>query len=120
MNTMNYKGYIACIEYSEEDEEFVGSIVNTSRDEIYFGGGNVEELKKNMRHAVDGHIENCKELGINPEKPYSGRLTYRTTPEQHAKLMKAALTSGKRSINAWIDEVLRRETDKVLSTHINP
>ena len=116
MNTMKYKGYIASIEYSEEDEEFVGSVTNTSRHEIYFSGKTVGELKTNMQQAIEGHIENCKELGIEPEKPYSGRLTYRTTPQQHAKLMKAALRSGKRSVNTWIDEVLGKEAEKVLST----
>ncbi len=114
MSMMTYKDYMACIEYSDADEEFVGTVVNTSRDEIYFSGKTVAELKKNMQEAVEGHIENCLELGIETEKPYSGRLTYRTTPEQHAKLIKAALISGQRSVNAWIDEVLRRETDKVL------
>ena len=114
MNTMTYKGYIASVEYSEEDGEFVGSVINTSRDKIYFSGQTVDELSKHMAEAVEGHIENCKELGVEPEKPYSGRLTYRTTPEHHAKLVKAALTSGKHSLNAWIDEVLHRETDKVL------
>jgi len=77
----------------------------------------VEELKENMGEAIEGHIANCRELGIEPEKPYSGRVTYRTTPQQHAKLMKAAMTSGKRSVNAWIDEVLRRESEKVLNAN---
>lgn len=36
MNVMKYKGYIAKIEYSEEDEEFFGTIINTSRDQIFF------------------------------------------------------------------------------------
>ena len=115
MNTMTYKSYIANIEYSEDDEEFVGAVTNTSRDKIYFSGKTVDELKKHMVEVVDAHVENCKELGIEAEKPYSGRLTYRTTPEQHAKLMKAALTSGERSLNAWIDEVLHRETERILT-----
>ena len=30
-----------------------------------------------MQEAVDGHIKNCKVLNIEPEKPYSGRITIR-------------------------------------------
>ena len=70
MNTMNYKGYIARIEYSTEDDEFVASVANTERDEIYFSGKTDEELKKHMREVIDSHIENCNELGIEPEKPH--------------------------------------------------
>jgi predicted HicB family RNase H-like nuclease len=115
MNTMTYKGYIAHIEYSSEDEEFVGTVMNTSRDALYFSGKTVLELRKHFQETVDGHIENCEALGIEPEKPYSGRISYRTTPEQHAKLIQAASRKGKRSVNAWMDEVLHKEVEKVLS-----
>lgn len=114
MNTLNYEGYIAYIQYSEEDEEFFGTVVNTSGDEIVFGGKTVAELKKNMRTSVEGHITNCKKLGIQPKKSYSGRITYRTTPEQHAKLVQATLVSDKPSLNAWVDETLQRESEKIL------
>lgn len=115
MNTMTYKGYIAYIEYNSDDEEFVGTVMNTSRDALYFSGKTVQGLRKHFQETVDGHIENCKALGIEPEKPYSGRISYRTTPEQHAKLIEAASKKGKRSVNAWIDEVLHKEVEKVLS-----
>jgi predicted HicB family RNase H-like nuclease len=115
MNTMIYKGYIAYIEYNNDDEEFFGTVVNTSSDNLYFGGKTVNELKKHFQETVNAHLENCKALGVEPEKPYSGRISYRTTPEQHAKLVAAASKKGKRSVNAWIDEVLQNEAEKVLS-----
>ena len=48
MNIMSYKGYAARIEYSDEDEELFGTIVNLSRDKIVFGGKTVAQLKKHM------------------------------------------------------------------------
>lgn len=67
---MKYKGYIAQIEYSEDDD-FFGTIVNISRDRICFGGSTVRQFKKHMQEAIDGHIKNCKILNIEPEKPSS-------------------------------------------------
>lgn len=70
---MEYKGYIAQIDYSEDDEEFFGIIVNLSHDQISFDGTTEEQLKKHMQEAIEGHIKNCKSLGIEPEKPSSRR-----------------------------------------------
>ena len=66
---MKYKGYLAQIEYSQEDDELFGTVVNISRDRICFGGKTVAELKKHMKETIDGHIKNCKALNIEPERP---------------------------------------------------
>lgn len=115
MSIMRYKGYIAQIEYSEEDEEFFGNIVNISQDRICFGGQTVKQLKKHMEEAIDGHIKNCKFLNIEPEKPYSGRITFRTTPEEHALLVEAAMRTGNRSLNEWMSKVLIHEAERRVS-----
>lgn len=120
MNIMKYKGYIAQIEYSDEDEEFFGTIVNLSRDSIIFGGKTVAELKKHMHEAIDGHLENCKKLNIEPEKPYSGRITFRTTPEEHAILVEAALITGNKSLNEWMSKVLLHEVDRIKHSSNHP
>lgn len=112
MSIMKYKGYIAQIEYSEDDDKFFGTIVNVSRDNICFGGETVKQLKKNMEDAINGHIENCKVLNIEPEKPYSGRITFRTTPKEHALLVEAAIRTGNRSLNEWMSKILIREAEK--------
>lgn len=114
MSIMKYKGYIAQLDYSEEDEEFFGFVVNISQDKISFGGSTVKQLKKHMEEAIEGHIRNCKALGLEPEKPYSGRITFRTTPEEHALFVEAAFHSGNRSLNEWMENVLMHEAAKVL------
>jgi predicted HicB family RNase H-like nuclease len=113
MNIMKYKSYIAQIEYSDEDEEFFGTVINLSRDSIVFGGKTVAQLKKHMHEAIDGHIENCRKLNIEPEKPYSGRITFRTSPEEHAILVEAALSTGNKSLNEWMNKVLLKEVERV-------
>ena len=112
MSIMKYKGYIAQIEYSEDDNEFFGTVVNISHDRICFGGSTVNQLKKHMQEAIEGHIKNCKTLSIEPEKPFSGRITFRTTPQEHALLVEAAFKTGNRSLNEWMSKVLIHEAEK--------
>lgn len=119
MSIMKYKGYIAQIDYSDEDEEFFGTIVNISNDQIMFGGATVKQLKKHMEEAIEGHIKNCKSLGIEPEKPYSGRITFRTTPQEHALLVEAAFRSGNHSLNKWIEKVLIHAAERQLGNNFS-
>lgn len=110
MNTMTYKGYAARIEYSDEDECFVGHIAGI-RDVVGFHADNVNELRCAFRDAVDDYLETCEKVGKKPQKSYSGNLMLRIPPEVHAAVAAAAEVSGK-SINQWAAEVLGRETNR--------
>ncbi|VAW42878.1 HicB [hydrothermal vent metagenome] len=102
MNTMIYKGYAARIEYSDEDECFVGHIA-AIRDIVGFHGESVQELRLAFEEAVDDYLETCEKLDRAPQKPYSGNLMLRIPPEIHAAVATAAAVSGK-SINQWAAE----------------
>jgi predicted HicB family RNase H-like nuclease len=117
MGTLHYKNFVAVVEFSGDDDEFYGYTINTS-DEIVFSGQSAVDLRKNFQEAVEAHIENCRALGISPARPYSGRITYRTKPEQHARLVLAAHKAGKATLNTWIDEVLNKETSKILEGRV--
>ncbi len=116
-NVMEYKGYKALIQFSAEDDEFFGTVSDIDRHVINFGGKTVAELKKHMKEAVDGYLELCEERGIEPKKPFNGRISYRTSPQTHAKLAQAAILAGKRSINAFIDEIMLAQSNKILEQH---
>jgi predicted HicB family RNase H-like nuclease len=49
-----------------------------------------------------------------PDRPYSGKLPFRTTPERHRRIAQAARVAGK-SINAWMDEALVTAADATLA-----
>ncbi|WP_256469842.1 type II toxin-antitoxin system HicB family antitoxin [Aromatoleum aromaticum] len=49
----------------------------------------------------------CKEQGVKPEKPASGKLMLRVPPEVHGAALVAAQASGK-SLNQWATEVIQR------------
>lgn len=102
MNTMTHKGYAAHIEYSDEDQCFIGHIAGI-KDVVGFHGESVSELRAAFEEAVDGYLETCARLNRSPQKPYSGRLMLRIPPEIHAAVAMAAEVSGK-SINQWATE----------------
>ena len=106
MNMMSYKGYIARIEYSDEDAAFVGHIAGI-RDIVGFHGESVNELRSAFEEAVDDYLETCEKLGRPPQKPYSGKLLLRVDPGVHARAAALAEAQG-RSLNAWAQDVLRQ------------
>ncbi|BCG27340.1 type II toxin-antitoxin system HicB family antitoxin [Pseudomonas tohonis] len=106
MNVMNYNGYSARIEYSDEDGLFVGHVAGI-RDVVGFHGESVQELREAFREAVEDYLATCAKLGREPQKPYSGKLSLRIEPDVHATIaIKAALADM--SINQWIADTVRR------------
>ena len=55
-NTLTYKGFTAKIEFSPDDDIFVGRLLEID-DIVMFHAETVEELKDSMRESVDFHIE---------------------------------------------------------------
>ena len=105
-NTINYKGYIARVEYSADDEVFVGRVVGL-RDIITFHGETVKELKEQMKEMIEFYLDVCKKKGKKPQKTYSGKVFLRVDPELHAKIAEAAESKGK-SINEFGTEVFTK------------
>ena len=105
MNTMTHKGYIARIEYDERDDIFVGRVLGL-RAILSFDGKNVVKLRTHFRTAVDEFLRDCKNDGVRPEKPASGKLMLRIPPEVHGAALVAAQAAGK-SLNQWATEVLQ-------------
>ena len=108
MNTMNHKGYTARIEFDERDEIFVGRILGI-RAMISFHGNTVAQLRAEFEQGVEDFLNECKQSGVKPEKPASGKLLLRVPPEVHGAALVAAQASGK-SLNQWAIEVLQNAT----------
>jgi predicted HicB family RNase H-like nuclease len=104
MTLMTYKGYTAQIDVDPEAKVLAGRVLDL-RDVIVFEGETVEGVEREFHTSIDDYLTWCAEEGRAPEKPYSGRLPFRTTPETHRKIALAAARAGK-SINAWMEEVL--------------
>jgi predicted HicB family RNase H-like nuclease len=106
MNIMQYKGYAARIEYSNEDDCFIGHIAGIN-DIIGFHGDSVAKLHKAFKEAVDDYLATCKKIGKTPQKPYSGHIMLRVQPELHARVAMLAEAHGK-SLNALVTEILTK------------
>lgn len=106
MKPMTYKGYSAHIEYSDEDNCFVGRVAGI-RDIITFHGESVEEIRQAFKEAMDFYLDTCTQRGETPNKAYSGKLFLRVPSEVHAAVAIAAETSGK-SINQWALETFKK------------
>jgi predicted HicB family RNase H-like nuclease len=104
MNTMTYKGYSARVEFDEEDRIFVGRLAGIT-DIVVFHGSTVDELETAFHEMVDHYIEVSERTGRPAQKPYSGNLMLRVSPEIHAAVATASQLQGK-SINQWAAEVL--------------
>ena len=106
MNAVAYKGYAARVEYSDEDQCFVGHIAGI-RDCIGFHSESVAGLRKAFKEAVEDYLETCAAVGKAPQKPYSGKLTLRLSPELRVSVAQSAQRGGQ-SINQWISRALSR------------
>jgi predicted HicB family RNase H-like nuclease len=103
---IEYKGYVGVVEYDADLDTFHGQVVNT-QDVITFYGSSVEELHAEMEQSVETYLKFCEEQGRPPEKPYSGSLTVRTSPELHRKVAMAA-SRGRQSMNRFVQVALER------------
>lgn len=106
MGRLRYKGYVGSVEYSEEDNCFAGSVLGLRKATIIYEGDSVESLKKDFEASVDLYLDDCKERGICPEVPYSGKLLLRISPALHGEIAERASNSGL-SLNEFINRALQ-------------
>ena len=104
MSTINYRGYAARVDFDGRDGIFVGRVLGV-KDSITFHGETVGELVADFHAAIDHYLTVCAKRGERPDKPYSGKLMLRVSPEIHAAAALAAEASGA-SLNQWAAKVL--------------
>ena len=103
---MEYKGYLAKVEFDDDANLFHGKVINT-RDLITFEGDCVADLRQALVDSVEDYLDFCEQRGEKPDKPYSGRLLIRIDPDLHKRL--SFIASKERiSINQWINRVLEK------------
>lgn len=113
MSLLRHGDHVARVTYDPESESFFGEVINT-RDVITFYGAGIEELKRELARSVEEYLAMCREKGLEPSKPYSGRFNLRLDPQTHAEVAAAAAARGK-SMNAWAAEVLGAAAERDLA-----
>lgn len=112
-STIKYKGYTGRIAFDAEDNILFGEVIGL-RDMIMFQGTTVEEIVHAFHKSVDSYLRFCEEHNQQPEKPFSGKIPFRTTPEIHYRIYMAAQLMDK-SINAWMNEVLSEAAQRIIA-----
>lgn len=110
---LTHKGYKGHFEVDAEAGIIFGRVLGI-RDVVTFKGKTVEEAIQAFKDSVDDYLEFCQEVGEKPNKPFSGKLPFRTDPERHRMIYIAAKRSGK-SINSWMDDVLAQAAEDVIA-----
>lgn len=108
MDFLEYKGYKGSVEYSKEDNCLFGKVQGMSKALILYEGNTLEELRKDFEDGVDNYLEACKADGVEPAKPYSGRLNLRMSSELHSRLAAVVAATGT-TINDFINKAIKNE-----------
>ena len=105
-NTIQYKGYVGSVEFSEDDGIFFGKVMGI-RSLISYEGENAHDLIENFHGAVDDYLETCKAEGKEPEVAFKGSFNIRLSPELHKRIFIYA-ASHQMSMNRYIEETLEK------------
>ena len=100
-NTMEYKGYLGSVEFSEEDALFYGKVLGI-RALVSYEGSNAQELIADFHGAVDDYLELCTQQGKEPERAYKGSFNVRISPELHKQAVVAAMAHNM-TLNSFVE-----------------
>lgn len=103
-NTIQYKGYLGSVEFSEEDGIFYGKVMGI-RSLISYEGENAKDLLDDFHGAIDDYLETCKSEGKELEVAYKGSFNIRISPDLHKRLV-IYTTTHQMSLNRYIEETL--------------
>ncbi len=116
MTMLTHKGYKAHFEVDVEAKLIFGRVLGI-RDVVTFKGRTIDEAEQAFRDSVDDYLDFCQEIGEKPNKPFSGKLPFRTTPELHRQIYIASRKAGK-SINAWMEEAVVKAAEESLEKKV--
>ena len=103
-NTIEYKGYVGSVEYSESDGVFFGKVQGI-RSLISYEGSTAKELMDDFHGAVDDYIALCEEEGTAPETAYKGSLNVRLGSDLHKRAAVYAM-NHQQSLNSFIEDAV--------------
>lgn len=106
-NTLKYRGYHGQIEFSAEDNLFVGHVIGI-QDSLNFHGSSIDEITASFHDCIDGYLEMCEAFGREPDKEYKGSFNVRISPPLHRSAAIQAEAEGK-SLNQFIQEAIEEK-----------
>ena len=111
---MEYKGYIARIEYDDDFKCLCGSVINSGPYSVVtFVANDVEGLEREFAISIDVYLEACAEAGQTPrepepvEMPLSEPVYLQLGESLHKRIWQAARDSDQ-SLDCWVAQALER------------
>ena len=83
-----------------------------SKDLITYEGQTLDELRKDFEDGIESYLEACKADGVEPAKPYNGKLNLRMSSELHSRVAAIVAATGT-TINDFINKAIQNELKKV-------
>ncbi len=111
-NTIEYKGYVGSVEFSEPDGVFFGKVQGVG-SLISYEGTTASELIADFHGAVDDYLALCKEEGVEPEASYAGALNIHIGSELHRRAAVYAM-SHQQSLDNFIKDAVMDKLQAVL------
>ena len=108
---MEYKGYIAKVEYDDSAGMLHGEVINAAPYPIVtFEASDVDSLKREFHISIDDYLAWCEEDGVEPRRGFSGKLNLRLGPDLHRQVSVEAAANDL-SINEWITQTISKEIE---------
>lgn len=107
MKTVEYKGFQASVEF--EDGALFVRVLHID-DLLIAQIDAASEARNALKGLVDAYLDDCKELGKEPQRPFSGSFNVRVDRELHRRAAVAAAASGA-SLNAWVADAIAQKVD---------
>ena len=79
---MEYKGYAAAVEFDDSIDVLHGRVANSGPYPIAtFEATDARQLRKEFERSVDEYLQWCAEDGVEPKRPFSGKLSPRQSTD---------------------------------------
>ena len=107
MNIIDIEGYKAIVQYDADLDMLRGEFIGLNGGADFYAT-TIDDLRKEGAQSLKVFLSMCKERGIEPLKPYSGRFNVRIPPKLHAAAVAQATAEGK-SLNQFITDALEHQ-----------
>lgn len=107
MKTVSYKGFQGSVEF--EDGALFVRVLHID-DVLIAQFDSASEAQGALEGLVEAYLEDCIEIGKEPQRPFSGSFNVRVDKELHRRAAVAAADSGE-SLNAWVADAISQKVE---------
>ncbi|WP_288734167.1 type II toxin-antitoxin system HicB family antitoxin [uncultured Phocaeicola sp.] len=108
---MDYLEYKGSIEYRKKDNCLCGKVQGMGNKAlILYEIATIDKLRKDFEDRIDSYLEGCKADGIEPVKPFSGKLNLSMSSDLYARVAAFSASTGI-TINDFINRAIANELD---------